>query len=129
MTALHDAARLAPYDDSQGLAQALRKIADNDPDAPVSYWLKEAAIHIAGLWEAANSISGAKDHIGTHGHDCWRCWHRHYECAEIERLRAALQQIADHEYAGRSGWHHWKRLAREALAPNASLSGGRRPSA
>lgn len=34
---------------------------------------------------------------------------------EIDRLRAALQEIADHEYTGRLGWRHWKDMACDAL--------------
>ena len=38
--------------------------------------------------------------------------------AEIERLRASLEKIANQgEHASGTGWKHWARIAEEALNP------------
>ena len=70
-------------------------------------------------WEAA------------HGHDARLKCYPEFGCqviesaleaveAENERLRAALQRIADQDTSFKQGWTHWRTIASEALAADES---------
>ena len=55
-----------------------------------------------------------RDHIGTHGDDCWKWGPAHHECAmrEIERLTAMLgpQKPKSAEEVAEPGFYQWRHM-------------------
>lgn len=50
------AEEIEAFSDSKLLADQLVRIADEIGDAQTSYWLKESAAHINGMWRVMNTI-------------------------------------------------------------------------
>lgn len=79
------------------------------PDSPAEILLRlyscksdlagDAAAEIVRLRQALRWQQDREGRIGTHGPDCWKFGHNHYECAlrKIEQIKSTVENWGEHD--------------------------------